>query len=31
MSIMSLWHGEVLIEKADEYERFMIEKAAQDS
>jgi len=27
---MRLWHGEVAIEKADEYERFMIEKAAPD-
>ncbi len=30
MTIMRLWHGEVAIEKADEYERFMIEKAAPD-
>ena len=27
---MRLWHGEVSIEKADEYEKFMIEKAAPD-
>ena len=30
MSIMRLWHGEVSIEKADDYEKFMIEKAAPD-
>jgi len=30
MSIMRLWHGEVAIEKADEYEKFMIERAAPD-
>ena len=30
MSIMRLWHGEVSLEKADEYERFMIERAAPD-
>ena len=30
MAIMRLWHGEVAIEKADEYEQFMIEKAAPD-
>ncbi len=30
MAIMRLWHGKVAIEKADEYERFMIEKAAPD-
>jgi len=30
MSIMRLWHGEVSIEKADEYEKFMIERAAPD-
>ncbi len=30
MTIMRLWHGEVAIEKADEYERFMIERAAPD-
>jgi heme-degrading monooxygenase HmoA len=30
LTIMRLWHGEVAIEKADEYERFMIERAAPD-
>ena len=30
MSIMRLCHGEVPIEKADEYEKFMIERAAPD-
>ena len=30
MTIMRLWHGEVEIEKADEYEHFMIERAAPD-
>ncbi len=30
MNIMRLWHGEVAIEKADEYEKFMIERAAPD-
>ena len=30
MAIMRLWHGEVAIEKADEYEQFMIERAAPD-
>ena len=30
MTIMRLWHGEVAIEKADEYEKFMIKKAAPD-
>ena len=30
MTIMRLWHGEVAIEKADQYERFMIERAAPD-
>ncbi len=30
MTIMRLWHVEVAIEKADEYEKFMIEKAAPD-
>jgi len=30
LAIMRLWHGEVAIEKADEYEKFMIEKAAPD-
>ena len=30
MTIMRLWHGEVAIEKADDYEKFMIDKAAPD-
>ena len=30
MTIMRLWHGEVSIEKADDYEQFMIERAAPD-
>ena len=30
MAIMRLWHGKVAIEKADEYENFMISKAAPD-
>lgn len=30
MTIMRLCHGEVEIEKADEYENFMIERAAPD-
>lgn len=30
MAIMRLWHGEVLIEKADEYENFMVDRAAPD-
>ncbi len=30
MAIMRLWHGKVAIDKADEYEKFMIEKAAPD-
>jgi len=30
VTIMRLWHGEVAIEKADDYERFMIERAAPD-
>ena len=30
MAIMRLWHGKVAIEKADEYEKFMIERAAPD-
>ena len=30
MTIMRLWHGEVAIEKADKYEKFMIERAAPD-
>lgn len=27
---MRVWHGEVSIEKADEYEKFMVERAAPD-
>lgn len=30
MAIVRLWHGRVAIEKADEYERFLIKKAAPD-
>ena len=30
MEIMRLWHGQVAIEKADEYEKFMIERAVPD-
>ncbi len=30
MTIMRLWHGEVPIEKADDYEQFMVERAAPD-
>ncbi len=30
MAIMRLWHGKVVIEKADEYEKFMISRAAPD-
>jgi heme-degrading monooxygenase HmoA len=30
MAIMRLWHGRVAIEKADEYEKFMIARAAPD-
>lgn len=30
MSIMRLWHGKVALEKADDYEKFMIAKAAPD-
>ncbi|MBO8174459.1 MAG: antibiotic biosynthesis monooxygenase [Thermococcus sp.] len=30
MAIMRLWHGKVSIEKADEYERFLIERAVPD-
>jgi len=30
MTIMRLWHGEVAIEKADDYQKFMVEKAAPD-
>jgi len=30
MAIMRLWHGEVSFEKADAYEKFMVEKSAPD-
>jgi heme-degrading monooxygenase HmoA len=30
MTIMRLWHGEVATDKADEYEKFMVERAAPD-
>lgn len=30
MAIMRTWHGEVPLEKADAYEKFMIQKAAPD-
>ena len=30
MAIMRLWHGQVANEKADDYEKFMIERAAPD-
>lgn len=30
MAIMRLWHGRVAIENADEYERFMVARAAPD-
>lgn len=30
MTIMRLWHGEVSIENADQYEKFMVERAAPD-
>ncbi len=30
MAIMRLWHGEVAIDQADEYEQFMIDRAAPD-
>ncbi len=30
MAIMRLWHGRVAIEKADDYETFMVERAAPD-
>jgi len=30
MTIMRTWHGEVALEKADAYEKFMIERAAPD-
>ncbi len=30
MAIARLWHGKVSIEKADEYEKFLIERAVPD-
>lgn len=30
MAIMRLWHGRVPLEKADDYERFLIERAVPD-
>ena len=30
MTMMRLWHGEVPLEKADEYQQFMVDKAAPD-
>ena len=30
LAIMRLWHGKVAINQADEYEKFMIDKAAPD-
>lgn len=30
MAMMRLWHGEVAIDQADEYEQFMIDRAAPD-
>jgi len=30
MAIMRLWHGKDAIEKAEEYEKFMISRAAPD-
>ena len=30
MAIMRVWHGTVAIEKAEEYEKFMISRAAPD-
>ena len=30
MSVMRLWHGKVAIEKADDYEKFLIERAVPD-
>ncbi len=30
MTIMRLWHGEVALDKADEYEQFMVDRAAPD-
>ena len=30
MAVMRLWHGKVPLDKADEYERFLIERALLD-
>ncbi len=30
MPVMRIWHGRVPLERADEYERFLIERAAPD-
>ena len=30
MAVMRLWHGKVPLDKADEYERFLIERALPD-
>ncbi len=30
MSIMRLWHSEVVLEKASDWEKLMVEKAAPD-
>lgn len=30
MTMMRTWHGEVPLEKADEYQQFMVDKAAPD-
>ncbi|QDA31707.1 antibiotic biosynthesis monooxygenase [Thermococcus indicus] len=30
MAVMRLWHGRVPIEKADEYEKFLVERAVPD-
>jgi heme-degrading monooxygenase HmoA len=30
LAIMRLWHGKVSLEKTDDYEKFMIERAAPD-
>jgi len=30
LAIMRLWHGKVAVEKADEYEKFMVERAVPD-
>jgi len=30
MAVVRIWHGKVPIEKADDYERFLIDRAAPD-